>query len=231
MSPVALAFLGFLFLAILFVGLAILSSQSSRRKREKVLFAHGFEACELKEEKKRFTKELSFLNSRHQGPRLLMSLYRRPLQDSKAVAYVGEYHFASAGGRTSGAEWTLVFLKAAGLNLPRVILERVPTHSATLRRLHNVLSQSFPMGNLAKLEDNDVSMSVYVDPSQKDLAVTKTLAQAIKTAGNFDFDLFGDYIVIVKVKGPASQGPGLEDLEQQVQALLKVYAVAVEARR
>jgi hypothetical protein len=227
-----LVVVGFVFLAGLMVAAVIFASQKEKQRREQVLLAAGFQACESQIEKQDMGRRLQFFNPRHGGKRLVMGLYRKNLEDPSSVAYFCKYHFAGAGGRTSGGEWNLVILSGPGLNLPQLLLERIPSPTGAMGRLYKAMASGFPPGKLLRRNSDDPGLSIFVDPDCLDFEVVDALAQALSaTANGLDLQASGDLLVLSEPMGPGPRALDGARLQRQVQVLRKLYQVASKARR
>ena len=140
MGNTLLVMAGFAVIVAVMLALTVRGGRQWRRKLDDILLPIGFTRCDAEADKTALAQRLQIVNPRHQGKRLLMHLYRRDAPDGTYALYVGDYRFASAGGRTSGGSWVITALVAPSLALPALAIHGIPQASALATRLARALA-------------------------------------------------------------------------------------------
>lgn len=168
MGNTLLVLAGFVAVVAVMLALTLRGGGQWRRKLDDLLLPIGFTRCEADSERQALTQALSFVNPGHSGRRLLLHLYRREAPDRSHTLYVGDYRFASAGGRTSGASWLVTVLTAPTLALPPMVVHGIPQGSALAGRLARALSGQIEMPGFQPVPTGDAAMDarfqVYLAP-------------------------------------------------------------------
>lgn len=203
---IAFTLLGFSLIAALVVYLAVLDGRRWRKKIETALLPMGFEVCLSKDEKEALAQRLLMVNPRHQGKRLLLHLYRRASPDGGHCLYFCDYRFASAGGRTGGAQWLLVCLISRELNLPRLCVESLPEASGIAGKLFKGLLQVFPMPGLERIKTGDAALDerlcIHADSGQvqQALPLLGRITAALRASGGACLDARGDCLILSSIE-------------------------------
>lgn len=158
----------FLILGLLVLGFAAVvggmlalmarSARQSRRKMEDLLLPIGFERCDDAADKAALAQRLRILNPRHQGKRALGTLYQRRQAGGATRLFVGDYHFGSGGGRTTGGTWLIVVLVAPGAVWPRLSVTTVPRVPALLGRLASTLDRQLAIPGLRQVRTGQAAL-------------------------------------------------------------------------
>ncbi|MBL8338164.1 MAG: hypothetical protein JNM97_15455 [Rhodoferax sp.] len=175
-----------------------------RRKMDDLLLPIGFEHCDDDAEKAALAQRLGIVNPRHQGKRALARLYQRRLADGATRLFVGDYHFGSAGGRTSGGTWLIVALVAPGAAWPRLSITAVPRVPALLGRLASTLDRQLAIPGLRRVQTGQAALDARLlvhagqdgpPPAQ----LLKVLDRLQRCGAEPSLDCGGDTLVLTSV--------------------------------
>lgn len=203
---VVFALLGFSLIAGLFIYLTVLDAGRWRKKIETALLPMGFEMCLSEEEKSALAQRLLIVNPRHHGTRLLMHPYRRVAADGSHDLYFCDYRFASASGKTGGAQWLLVCLISRELDLPRFSICSIPETSGIAGKLFHGLSQTFPMPDLERIKTGDAMFDerfcTHADPGKvrQVMPLLELITTALRARGGVCLDAQGDSLILSSIE-------------------------------
>lgn len=201
MGNTLLVLAGFAVIVAVMLVLTVRGGGQWRRKLDDLLLPIGFVRCDSASDKDALAQRLQIVNPRHQGRRLLMHLYRRDVPQEGCTLYVGDYRFASAGGRTSGGNWMVVALVAPALALPRLCIDGIPQDSALVARLARALGDSAQPPGLRRVTSGDAAMDarfvVHLGPADQGTTVLPAVLQILDGAGSApSLDAQGDTLVL-----------------------------------
>ena len=207
MGNTLLVLAGFAVVVVVMLALTVRGGGQWRRKLDDILLPIGFQRCDSDADKTALADRLQIVNPRHQGRRLLLHLYRRPDPDGRYTLYVGDYRFASAGGRTSGGSWIIVALVAPTLALPRLAIDGIPQGSALATRLAQALGDGLALPGLRKVMSGDAALDarfqVHLGPEaegEEGAEVVPAVLALLSQAGNApSLDARGDTLVLSSV--------------------------------
>jgi hypothetical protein len=201
MNNIWLALAGFAVIVAFMLALTVRGAGQWRRKLDDILLPIGFVRCDAASDKDVMARRLLFVNPRHQGRRLLMHLYRRDAPQDGCTLYVGDYRFASAGGRTSGGNWVIVALVAPALGMPRLCIDGIPQDSATVARLARALGERQEPPGLRRVTSGDAAMDarfqVHLGSTEESAAMLPAVLQILADALSApSLDAQGDTLVL-----------------------------------
>ena len=204
MGNTLLVMAGFAVIVAVMLALTVRGGRQWRRKLDDILLPIGFTRCDAEADKTALAQRLQIVNPRHQGKRLLMHLYRRDAPDGTYALYVGDYRFASAGGRTSGGSWVITALVAPSLALPALAIHGIPQASALATRLARALGDGLELPGLRRVRTGDAALDarfqIYLSPEPgADTALPAILDTLSGPADTPSLDARGDILVLSSV--------------------------------
>jgi len=226
---------GFAVIVAVMLALTVRGAGQWRRQLDELLLPIGFTRCGADTDKAAIAQRLQVVNPRHAGKRLLMHLYRRDAPDGSHSIYVGDYRFASAGGRTSGGNWVIIALVAPMLDLPHLAIDGIPQDSALASRLARALTDALEMPGLQRVTTGDAGLDArfhaHADNAESSQAILPAMLALLDAAGTApSLDAQGDTLVLSSAAMIADRMRQLLD-NQKLQAQLHLGQKLFQALR